>query len=443
MKRLGNIFSFTFIQHVKQKGYRNGTIIIAFLCVLLPAVILPAMEYFKEDESYESRIAKVYVIEKDDRTKGRTDYEVLNTVDPNRFSDIAYEMSKSVEEAAEKAKEDETSVLLVIDWKESGYQLDVLLPEETELNKKDTDAYEAFLLNNFRYILMQKSDLGGTQIAELTMPIETVVRDSGVPAEESDEYAAAKGILARVLPYLNIMVLYFMILAYGQGTANAVITEKTSKLMDLFLVSVKPGEMLLGKVFATAASGILQIFAWIGSLFGGFALGIHFTKMVNPGTDMVLIQLVDSFGEFSGMFTASGVVLALLMLASGLLLYCSLAAIGGALAEKPEDLSSTNMLFVMVLIVSFFTTLFAGGTSADVPWDAITWQVWMPFTAILAAPTKILLGAMSIPEAVGSLGIVVASATLITMFAGKIYKSMSLYKGNPPSPKKIIEMMRR
>ena len=93
MKRLGNIFSFTFIQHVKQKGYRNGTIIIAFLCVLLPAVILPAMEYFKEDESYESRIAKVYVIEKDDRTKGRTDYEVLNTVDPNRFSDIAYELS--------------------------------------------------------------------------------------------------------------------------------------------------------------------------------------------------------------------------------------------------------------------------------------------------------------------------------------------------------------
>ena len=61
----------------------------------------------------------------------------------------------------------------------------------------------------------------------------------------------------------------------------------------------------------------------------------------------------------------------------------------------------------------------------------------------MVAPTKILLGAMSIPEAVGSLGIVVASATLITMFAGKIYKSMSLYKGNPPSPKKIIEMMRR
>ena len=211
----------------------------------------------------------------------------------------------------------------------------------------------------------------------------------------------------------------------------------------MLLVSVKPGAMLLGKVFAMAATGVLQIFIWLFGLFGGFALGIHFTKMVNPNTDMALIQLMESFGEFSGMFTVSGVILALLMLAAGLLLYCSLAAIGGALAEKPEDLSNTNMLFVMVLVVSFFATMFAGGSGADVPWDAVTWQVWVPFTSILVAPTKILLGVMSIPEALISLGLVVLTATLITMAAGKIYKMMSLYKGNPPSPKKLMEMMKK
>ena len=51
MKGLGNIFSFTFIQHIKQKGYRNVTVIVALLCLLLPAVIMPAIEYFKEDET--------------------------------------------------------------------------------------------------------------------------------------------------------------------------------------------------------------------------------------------------------------------------------------------------------------------------------------------------------------------------------------------------------
>lgn len=442
MKGLGKIFSFTFVQHIKQKGYRNVTILIALLCLLLPAAIMPAVEYFKDDGTYVSKIERIYVIEKSTETEGETDYGILNSVDPERFTNVEYVPEASVEEAAKKAEEEDYSALLVTDWQEGGYQLDVLLPDETKLGKKDVNAYEAFLSEYFRYILIQESDLEDGQIAEMTMPIETLVRDSGIPADETDEYAAMKEILGTLLPYLNIMILYFMILAYGQGTANITIMEKTSKLMDLFLVSVKPGAMLLGKVFATAASGILQIFVWIAGLFGGFALGIHFTKMVNPQTDMALIQLVDTFGEFTGMFTVSGVILALLMLAAGLLLYCSLASVGGALAEKPEDLSSTNMLFVLVLIISFFATLFAGGTGADVPWDAVTWQVWMPFTAILVAPTKILLGAMSIPEAVGSLGIVILTAALITVLAGKLYQMMSLYKGNPPSPKKIIEMLR-
>ena len=443
MKRLGNIFSFTFIQHVKQKGSRTVTVVVAVLCLLLPAVILPAIEYFKEDETYVSKIDKVYVVETDSSTEGKADYGVLNSVDAAQFTDVVYEMAENVEDAAKKAEEDGHSVVLAVGHQEGTYQLNVLLPDETKLNKKDANAYETFLSGAFRYILIQKSNLEAAQIAEMTMPIETVVRDSSVSADESDEYAVAKEVMATILPYLNIMILYFMILAYGQGTANSAIMEKTSKLMDLLLVSVKPGEMLLGKVFAMAASGVLQIFIWLAGLFGGFALGIHFTKMVNPNTDMILIQLVESFGEFSGMFTVSGVILALLMLSAGLLLYCSLAAIGGAIAEKPEDLSSTNMLFVMVLLVSFFATMFAGGAGSDVPWDAVTWQVWMPFTSILVAPTKILLGVMSIPEAALSLGIVVVTATLITIAAGKVYKMMSLYKGNPPSPKKMIEMMRR
>ena len=443
MKRLGNIFSFTFIQHVKQKGYRNVTVVVAVLCLLLPAVILPAIEYFKEDETYVSKIDKVYVVETDSSTEGKADYGVLNSVDAAQFTDVVYEMAENVEDAAKKAEEDGHSVVLAVGHQEGTYQLNVLLPDESKLNKKDANAYETFLSGAFRYILIQKSNLEAAQIAEMTMPIETVVRDSSVSADESDEYAVAKEVMATILPYLNIMILYFMILAYGQGTANSAIMEKTSKLMDLLLVSVKPGEMLLGKVFAMAASGVLQIFIWLAGLFGGFALGIHFTKMVNPNTDMILIQLVESFGEFSGMFTVSGVILALLMLSAGLLLYCSLAAIGGAIAGYPEDLFCTHMLFVMVLLVSFFATMFAGGAGSDVPWDAVTWQVWMPFTSILVAPTKILLGVMSIPEAALSLGIVVVTATLITIAAGKVYKMMSLYKGNPPSPKKMIEMMRR
>lgn len=439
MKSIGKIFSFTFMQHIKGKGYRNATIWITVLCFLLPALIMPAIEYFGKEEQYESKITKVYVI---DGEQNLTDYSFLNSADPEQFQNIDYEMADSVERAAEMASEDGYAVLLVIEKRDSAYQISVLLPEKTELEKKDASAYEDFINRYFRYVLVQKSQLAYTQIAELTMPIEVSVRDTEALEGETDEYAEMREIFAMMLPYLNIMVLYFMILAYGQGTANSAIMEKTSKLMDLFLVSVKPGAMLLGKVFATAASGILQLFCWIGGLVGGFALGTQLVKTINPQSDMAILQLFDAFGEISGMFTVSGVILALLMLAAGLLLYCSLAAIGGAVAEKPEDLSSTNMLFVMVLLISFFATMYAGGTNSDVPWDAVTWQAWMPFTAILVTPTKILLGGMTIPQALGSLGIVVLTAVLVTLLAGKLYKMMSLYKGNPPGPAKLMEMLK-
>ena len=107
MRGLGKIFLFTFVQHVKRKGYLNVTIIIAFLCLLLPAAIMPAVEYFKEDDTYESKLAKVYVIEQDGRTDEKTDYGVLNRVDAERFTDVAYEMAGSVEEAAKKAEEED------------------------------------------------------------------------------------------------------------------------------------------------------------------------------------------------------------------------------------------------------------------------------------------------------------------------------------------------
>ena len=186
MKSIGKIFSFTFMQHIKGKGYRNATIWITVLCFLLPALIMPAIEYFGKDEQYESKITKVYVI---DGEQNLTDYSFLNSADPEQFQNIDYEMADSVERAAEMASADGYAVLLVIEKQDSAYQISVLLPEETELEKKDASAYEDFINRYFRYVLVQKSQLAYTQIAELTMPIEVSVRDTEALEGETDEYA--------------------------------------------------------------------------------------------------------------------------------------------------------------------------------------------------------------------------------------------------------------
>lgn len=454
MRGFFKIFSFTFKQRIKSRSYVLAIFWGTLLCIFLPAAIMPAVEYFSKEDTYENRITKIYVIDKD--AEHPADYSVLNSTGDEVFCDITYETAQDVDSAAAEASKEEYAAILAVSQQEETYQLRVLLPEETQLKREDANAFEEFVTQYFRYILVQKSGLEAGQIADLTAPISVSSQEysndaadadgndgfyDASKADESDDLAEIKEIFSYVLPYINVMVLYFMALAYGQGCANCTIMEKNSKLMDLFLVSADPGAMLLGKVFATTVCAIVQLFCWIGGLIGGFALGTWLVRMVNPQTDMLLIQLFDSFGMVSGMFTLPGVVTALLILAAGLLLYCSLAAIGGAISEKPEDLSNANGLFVMILIISFFAVLYTGGT--EVPWDAVTWQVWMPFTAIMTAPAKVLLGAMTPLQGLLSLAIIVAAAVVITLLAGRLYRMMAFYKGNVPSPKKLLEMLRQ
>ena len=140
------------------------------------------------------------------------------------------------------------------------------------------------------------------------------------------------------------------------------------------------------------------------------------------------------------MFSLGSILLALGILLGGFLLYCALSGVGGALAGKAEDLSSTNMLFSLTLVASFFICLL-GGSGEEVISTA-RWLDFVPFTAILVTPTRVLLGDVNLAMAAVSLLIVLAAAAVLCLLAGKVYRMMSLYKGDPPSPQKLLTMLR-
>ena len=80
---------------------------------------------------------------------------------------------------------------------------------------------------------------------------------------------------------------------------------------------------------------------------------------------MPLIQMFGHMGLLSSIFTPVNILFFLLYLAAGLLLYLAIASIGGAIASKQEDLSMTNGIFVIVLLLSFFATLGTGSFSGN------------------------------------------------------------------------------
>lgn len=463
LKGLGKIFAFTFERQVKSTGYLVGTIVFALLCFLLPAGIMAAVEYFggDSDSAVEtaavSPVQTVYVA---DETDGAADWNLLTQAGSETFGGISYVTCGSLEEADAQAGQEEHSLILLLEeakktaqenalsqvsnGSQNGYQMHLLLPDSTSLSEGDAGDLESFLQANFQIILLQKSGIDPAAAAELLVPATTEVTTVGEEALSETEAAleSMREVLGMLLPYLNIMILYFLVLFYGQGVANNVIMEKTSKLMDTFLVAVKPTAMVFGKVLAVTAASMLQFVIVAASLIGGFAAGSALVRMINPDSDMLLLLFFDSLSEFQGVMTVPGILLAVVMMVSGFFLYCSLSAIGGSAAGKPEDLSSTNVVFTTVLIVSFLAALYAGGIGSMDSGAFAKWLDFVPFTSILVTPSRIMLGEVSLGMGFVSLLLVLIVSVLCLLLAGKVYRMMALYKGNPPTPAKLMKMLK-
>lgn len=463
LKGLGKIFAFTFERQVKSTGYLVGTIVFALLCFLLPAGIMAAVEYFggDSDSAVEtaavSPVQTVYVA---DETDGAADWNLLTQAGSETFGGISYVTCGSLEEADAQAGQEEHSLILLLEeakktaqenalsqvsnGSQNGYQMHLLLPDSTSLSEGDAGDLESFLQANFQIILLQKSGIDPAAAAELLVPATTEVTTVGEEALSETEAAleSMREVLGMLLPYLNIMILYFLVLFYGQGVANNVIMEKTSKLMDTFLVAVKPTAMVFGKVLAVTAASMLQFVIVAASLIGGFAAGSALVRIINPDSDMLLLLFFDSLSEFQGVMTVPGILLAVVMMVSGFFLYCSLSAIGGSAAGKPEDLSSTNVVFTTVLIVSFLAALYAGGIGSMDSGAFAKWLDFVPFTSILVTPSRIMLGEVSLGMGFVSLLLVLIVSVLCLLLAGKVYRMMALYKGNPPTPAKLMKMLK-
>lgn len=471
LKGMTKIFRFTFQQQVAAKGYRTAVIIGMLICLLLPAIVMSVMELFGDDDTASEQMQTtaaetIYTV--DLTEPAIEDFDFLEMYAFAPFDRLRYVSCENLEEAKAAAAEDESGLVLVLDENQSGYLLSVLLPDETSLTRDDADAVESFLSGCSQAILLQKSGLDISQLGELMTPVQTGVyaeEDTIVPEvgntetdgvgtdgvgtdEESAEVqenaldiGVVKEILTYVLTFLNIMVIYFLILFYGQSVANHVVMEKTSKLMDTFLIAVRPEAMVFGKVLAVATGSILQFALWLAALAGGFGLGSVLVRVINPESDMMILGIFDFFGETSGIFSIPGMLVALLIVIAGFFLYCSLAAIGGAMASKTEDLASTNALFSLVLVISFFIVLYSGGVDS-LGTSNITWQNWIPFMSILVTPARVLLGQTSVPEGLLSLAITVAVTAVLLYIAGRVYKMMALYRGKVPKLGQVLRMLK-
>lgn len=448
----GKIFSFTFLHHVKSKGYIASTLIIAMLCLLIPVGVLagreligggepepepginPGAESTMDLEAGEEidlekefeKLQYLYVVDRSqdglEELAGFGDYLRQEAGLDLQVRDFGNDMEKAAELSSGKMD----VMVLTADQVGKDFEINLLVPE----GGVSEMAAESLVPLLDQYMEGVKSRINGS---------------SGVDDGAGDDIDGMKEVVAMILTFLNIMVLYFFVLIYGQSVAGSVVMEKNSKLMEVFLTAVKPSAMIMGKLLAISLSGMLQLVSWVLALLIGFAAGGGLAQLINPDAGNPLAEILDLAAAITdGMFSAGTLIAALAMALLGVVLYCSLAAIGGSLAGKQEDLASTNVVFTLVLIISFFAAIYGGGIEGFGSDAGLlkTLLDWIPFTAVMVTPSKILLGLIPLGYGLGSIALTAVVTILLVAAAGRLYKAMVLYKGQVPSPKDIVKLIR-
>ena len=436
------VFLFTLRQQMRRGGWRVMTLLPTVLLLIgIPlAMVLVQLSQGKEEKATE--LSAVYVV---DETGLPGDYAVLNEGPGEVFTGIEYISAADADSALAAAAGRERSLVLLASLGEQGYELTVLRPEGTALTASDASAFGSFLQENYSILARQRSGLTEAQLAELSRPVQAGTSTSEEYRDESlrSGYAVVREVLELALPYLCIMLLYFMVLVYGQGIAGNVILEKSSKLMDTMLVSLQPEGMILGKTLAGWLAGVLQMLAWAVGCALGCVLGRFLVLQIDPGSTMGILSFFDMLGEASGLFTLPGVLLAAAIILAGFLMYCAIGSIGGALASKPEDLGSCNSLFTLLLLASFFLTMYGGNSGGSRSLVAnVAWMNYVPFTAVMSTPARALLGQVSVYTALIALVLTLAVALLAVILAGRLYRLLVFRRGDPPKLKDVPALLK-
>lgn len=471
-RNFGKVFRFTYKNQLNSGVYKLVTIIFALIFLIVPMAIMPIADSVhsanvkKEKKPLPEINAKeIFFVNglsdsRENLADGSLHYSLLNSIGTQYYNEFEYSEYDDLDTALSYAKDKNDSLVVFINGnlkdeenKDGAYaNVEVLLPENTVLTKKDAENYMKFLSSNSQTLLLISSGLNKNAILQLMLSTtfdtySATGYEKGIDLLQEKVYEnsvedagnSVADVLKSVFPYVNLMLIYFMVLFYAQGVAMNVMLEKSSKLMDSFLTCIRPEALILGKLLAMVTAAVTQIAVWALSLIGGFAGGYFITLGINPDSDMILILFFRNLGKIGeGMFTVQGFVLSLLFLFAGFLMYCSISSISGAVSEKREDMSSTSTIYTLIILISFLLCLYNGGMSADI---TKRWLLYVPFTSIFLVPGNLLIGTLSLTDGLFSLLIMLITALIMVIAAGKIYKAMSLYKGNVPGIKKIISIL--
>ncbi|MBR4148879.1 MAG: ABC transporter permease [Rikenellaceae bacterium] len=284
---------------------------------------------------------------------------------------------------------------------------------------------------------------------------DVTLRSYKLGAQDEDDKESSS-VLAFGLAYVFGLMMYLFVMIYGSQVMQGVIEEKNSKVLEVMVATVRPYQLMMGKILGIASVAVLQFVIWIVIIFVGGSVVMQFlmpselvesaaaisagtadmAAMEGSGVDLELATMLANATDIGFLVRFFGSFL--LYFLGGYLLYAAMFAAVGSAVDNVQDAQQFQTPITMPIIIGFIVMIFA----MNEPHAPLSvWCSMIPFTSPIVMMARL---PFDVPmwELALSLAILAASFVFMVWAAAKIYRIGIFMHGRKPSYKELWQWIR-
>jgi ABC-2 type transport system permease protein len=250
-----------------------------------------------------------------------------------------------------------------------------------------------------------------------------------IPQQTTGRAEGTSGLGSFAIGYFLAFILYIAITLYGVGVMRSVVQEKTSRVMELMVATVKPHALMAGKIVGVGGAGLVQLLVWLA--MGGITLAYR----------ELILGLFGVTGSGPGLppLELSAIAIVVVYFILGFFFYASLYAAVGAMVSSEQDTQQVQMPVTMLIVLAMVSVPMVindpRGTAAQI-------MTIVPFWSAPLMPMRFFMGGASLGELALSLGLLLISTVIAARAAARIYRVGVLMYGKRPSLGELARWLR-
>lgn len=428
-----DVFTFTLVQTLKSKAF------LVSYCILIGLILvsMPIANMFLTKATGDTTVAnlidKVYV--NNETTLSDMDFTGLL---PGDLSGITFEpMQEDYDTLSDRIENTElNSVILTISDKDGMFSLSFAKASKGPITDKNLQQLGTTVAEQFENLRITTLGITPDQVTMLQAPVTTMVSltdAAGTPIVKEDtsisgsEYWFIYGILFIIL-MVNMMS--------STQIATSIVTEKSTRVIEYLLTSVKPLALMIGKILAMLVAVLLQM----GSMVIMAFISNKITASLTPGGDESLMTRILPSHIFANINIVN-IILCFVLILLGFIFYATLAGLAGATVSRIEEVSEGLTLFTFTNLIGCYIGLGAANVLMGAGTNAyVTFALLFPLSSPFILPGALLIGKASLPMVAIAVVLQIVIIILLFKFVAKVFETLILHNGNKIKMNELIKL---